>query len=86
MTRHALLNNTEHRDLRVITARGGAYGDDVMFSLTFPAEFRNVQAHYPIVFGKAHYDASSPRWRCLVFARNRTCSSSKTAGTRSIYR
>lgn len=60
MTRHALLNNTEHRDLRVITARGAAYGDDVMFSLTFPAEFRNVQAHYPIVFGKARDGSVAP--------------------------
>ena len=23
-----------------------------MFALTFPAEFRNLQAHYPIVFRK----------------------------------
>jgi len=53
MTKHAHLNNVEHRDLRVITARGPQFGDNVMYSLTFPAEFRNVQAHYPIVFGKA---------------------------------
>src|SRR5687767_4420012 len=53
MSRHAHLNNVEHRDLRVITARGAKYGGDLMYALTFPAEFRNVQAHYPIVFGKA---------------------------------
>jgi len=53
MTRHAHLNNVEHRDLRVITTRGAQYGDDVMYTLTFPAEFRNIQAHYPIVFGKS---------------------------------
>jgi hypothetical protein len=53
MTRHAHLNNIEHRDLRVVTTRGAAYGDEVMYTLTFPAEFRNVQAHYPIVFGKS---------------------------------
>jgi hypothetical protein len=53
MSRHAHLNNVEHRDLRVITARGAKYGDDLMYTLTFPAEFRNVQAHYPIVFGKS---------------------------------
>jgi SapC protein len=46
------LNNVEHKDLRVITARGAAYGDEVKSALTFPAEFRNVQAHYPIVFHK----------------------------------
>lgn len=35
-----------------MTQRGAAYGDDVMFGLTFPLEFRDVQAHYPIVFRK----------------------------------
>ena len=52
MTRPVLLNNIDHRDLRVQTARGAAFGDAVMSVLTFPAEFRNVQAHYPIVFQK----------------------------------
>jgi len=47
------LNNVDHKDLRVITTRGAEYGDDVMFAMTFPAEFRNVQAHYPIAFRKA---------------------------------
>lgn len=53
MARHAQLNNIDHRDLRVITERGAAWGDDVMSALTFPAEFRNLQACYPIVFQKA---------------------------------
>src|SRR3546814_6688784 len=30
--------------------RGARFGDRVMSSVTFPAEFRSVQAHYPIVF------------------------------------
>ena len=49
---NVLLNNIDHKDLRVITTRGAAYGDDVKFALTFAAEFRNIQAHYPIVFHK----------------------------------
>lgn len=53
MADSVLLNNRDHKDLRIITARGADYGDDVMFALTFPAEFRSVQAHYPIVFRKA---------------------------------
>jgi hypothetical protein len=57
MTRHALLTNVEHRNLRVITTHGAAYGDDMMCSPTFPLEFRSVQAHYPIVFAKVQ-DAS----------------------------
>ncbi|HEX5688226.1 MAG TPA: SapC family protein [Ideonella sp.] len=54
MTRPVLLNNVDHKDLRVITRRGAAYGDDVMLAVTFPSEFRNLQAHYPIVFQKSH--------------------------------
>lgn len=47
------LNNVDHKDLRIDTRRGAALGDAVMSALTFPAEFRSVQAHYPIVFRKA---------------------------------
>ena len=60
MTRHAHLNNIEHRDLRVIPERGAKYGDDVMYTLTFPAEFRNVQAYFPIVFGKSPEGSFTP--------------------------
>lgn len=52
MANTALLNNVEHKDLRVDTARRRGLGDDVMHAPTFPAEFRNVQSHYPIVFAK----------------------------------
>jgi len=53
MAHTVLLNNVDHKDLRVITRRGAEYGDDVTFAVTFPAEFRNLQAHYPIVFRKS---------------------------------
>lgn len=52
MAKHVLLNNVEHKNLKVITARGAEYGDKVMSTLTFPTEFRFLQAHYPIVFRK----------------------------------
>jgi hypothetical protein len=52
MSRHVPIDAALHRDLRVITARGLAYGDGTMSALTFPAEFRSLQAHYPIVFQK----------------------------------
>ena len=45
-----LLNNIDHRDLRVLTRRGAAWGDDVMSCPLTPDEFRQAQAHYPIVF------------------------------------
>jgi hypothetical protein len=50
MPNFALLNSVHHKQLRVITERGAAYGDAVMSALTFPAEFRNLQSTYPIVF------------------------------------
>ncbi|MGH8174730.1 MAG: SapC family protein [Steroidobacter sp.] len=53
MANSVLLNNIDHKDLRIITTRSADYGDNVMFALTFPAEFRSVQAHYPIVFRKS---------------------------------
>lgn len=52
MPNHVLLNNIDHKALRIDTGHDAALGDDVMFTVTFPAEFRSVQAHYPIVFHK----------------------------------
>ena len=53
MPNTVLLNNVDHKDLRVMTGRSAEYGDDVMFAITFPSEFRNLQALYPIVFRKS---------------------------------
>ena len=53
-----LLNNVDHKELRVITRRGAAYGNNVMFALAIPAEFRSLQMHYPIVFRKSDDGAS----------------------------
>jgi len=47
-----LLNNVDHQNLKVITAHGAQYGDDVQYAMTFPLEFRQVQACYPIFFRK----------------------------------
>ena len=52
MPNHALLNNVDHKDVRVVARRGASYGDNVMLALTFSSEFRDLQAHYPIVFRK----------------------------------
>lgn len=46
----ALLDNVTHRHLRVHTQRAAALGDARQFALALPAEFRQLQAHYPIVF------------------------------------
>jgi len=63
MSNHVLLNNIDHKDLRIITRRSAALGDNVMYSYTFPFEFRNIQAHYPIFFQK---DPNSDRYYPLA--------------------
>jgi hypothetical protein len=50
MTSHALLDSTTHRHLRVRNDASPELGDAVMTALAMPGEFRQVQAHYPIVF------------------------------------
>lgn len=60
MANPVLLNNVDHKDLRVITERGDAWGDNLMLAATFPAEFRTLQAHYPIVFRKSAEGAFEP--------------------------
>ena len=60
MPNPVLLNNIDHAAMRVIATRGAAYGDNEMSALTWPDEFRTLQAHYPIVFqqnGEGGYDA-----------------------------
>jgi hypothetical protein len=46
----SLLNNEVHRNLKIITEQSPNFGDDVMWTPTFASEFRNIQAHYPILF------------------------------------
>lgn len=53
MSNPVVLNNIDHKDLRVITTRGASFGDNVMTVFSFAQEFRNLQAHYPIVFYKS---------------------------------
>lgn len=61
MTNAVLLNNVEHRDLRVVTDRTEALGDDSWFALTFPLEFRALQGQHPIFFQRdAKTDAFFP--------------------------
>ncbi|MET3106395.1 hypothetical protein AAKU67_000877 [Oxalobacteraceae bacterium GrIS 2.11] len=62
-----LLNNIEHKDLRIITKAGAEYGDDAIIVSTFPAEFRHLQAHYPIVFRKAEQGLSFDAFALLGF-------------------
>ena len=52
MTKHALLNNVAHKNLRVITRHSAELGDNVSSVVTFPTEWGDVQREYPILFRK----------------------------------
>lgn len=52
MARYQILNNIDHRNLRVRQERSAELGDNLWFTATFPEEFRNLQNHYPIAFSK----------------------------------
>jgi len=52
MARHVLLNNVEHKNLRVITRRGPQFGDNSGNVVVFPTEYRELQREYPIFFRK----------------------------------
>ena len=47
-----ILNAEKHQQLGVITTYSPQLGDSVMYSPTFPMEFRDVQSCYPIFFTK----------------------------------
>ena len=52
MPNYVMLNNVDHQNVKVITERSARYGDNVHHAMTFPIEFRRVQASYPIFFQK----------------------------------
>jgi len=64
LSNFAMLNNVDHKDVRIITDRSAAYGDNIMFAMTFPFEFRSVQAFYPILF---HKDARGAFYPVALF-------------------
>jgi hypothetical protein len=52
MANFQLLNNVDHKDLKVIIDRSAELGDNVWYAVTFPNEFKNLQRHYPLFFIK----------------------------------
>ena len=60
MAKYHLLNNVEHKDFKVITEYSEKYGDNLMFVMTFPFEFRNIQSVYPILLQKNSDDEFVP--------------------------
>lgn len=56
MARYELLNNVAHKDLRVVTRFGRAFGDQVGMVPAFPTEYAELQREYPIFFRKDRED------------------------------
>ena len=52
MSQYEVLNKDKHRQLRIQTGYGAALGDAVMYVMTYPMEFRDIQSCYPILFTK----------------------------------
>jgi hypothetical protein len=52
MSNYTILNNDVHQNLTVNTSRSAEYGDNIMYTMTFPMEFRDIQSCYPIFFCK----------------------------------
>lgn len=55
-----LLNNVDHKGVRVVTRHGPEFGDAVSQTLVFPTEFESVQRDYPIVFRRDAEGALRP--------------------------
>lgn len=70
MTRHVLLNNVTHKDLRVITRHGAEFGENVGSVLTFPTEFGDIQREYPIFFRKEAHTGEYVSIALLGFAKD----------------
>jgi hypothetical protein len=75
MPNYELLNNIDHKDVKVITERSARYGDNVHFVMTFPTEFRRIQSSRPTrsFFRKTQTQASSSRSPCSASRKAKTC-------------
>lgn len=52
MTKNVVLNNVDHKDLRIDVSRSEEYGDNVAGCVIFPTEFIDAHKEYPIYFQK----------------------------------
>lgn len=67
MSRHQIVDNTTHRDLRVLAGDAAELGDEVMASLIVPDEFSMVQAEFPIVFRRDLETGKFSAWALFGF-------------------
>jgi hypothetical protein len=52
MSQFEILDKEKHRQVRVKTGYDAALGDAVMYVMTYPIEFRDIQSCYPVLFTK----------------------------------
>lgn len=52
MSQYEILDREKHRHLRIKTGYDATLGDAVMYVMTYPLEFRDIQSSYPILFTK----------------------------------
>lgn len=64
MSKIELLDNVTHKDLQVASWYSAELGDNVASTLTFMAEFVEVQKEYPILFRK---DTKTGAYQAVVF-------------------
>lgn len=70
MTRHVMLNNIAHKDLRVITRHAAEFGDNVGTTMVVPTEFADVQREYPIFFRKDPTTGEFSSFALLGFSKD----------------
>lgn len=63
MSNHAILSADDHRQLRIRTDHSATFGDGVMSCFTIPAEFRQLQNEFAILFRR---DASNRTFSALA--------------------
>ena len=86
MTRHVMLNNIAHKDLRVITRHAAEFGDNVGTVMTFPTEFADLQREYPIFFRKDANTGEFTSIALLGFAQDENLFLDEHGGTRTMCR
>ena len=52
MSKYEILDKDQHGQVRIKTGYSAALGDAVMYVMTYPMEFRDIQSCYPILFTK----------------------------------
>ncbi|MGB0262036.1 MAG: SapC family protein [Henriciella sp.] len=63
MSQHVAVNPLDHKSVRILEQRSEEMGDGSMICVSFPEEFRRLQAHYPILFQRS---SERDEFTCVV--------------------